>query len=57
MGDQGVLPRETAQAAADVAQAREEANQTAHITLDFQAGRTTLGPVGIGPAPKVYDPR
>jgi len=57
MGDQGVLPREAAQAAADVAQAREEAGQTAHITLDFQAGRTTLGPVGIGPAPKVYDPR
>lgn len=57
MGDQGVLPRETAQAAADVAQAREEAGQTAHITLDFQAGRTTLGPVGIGPAPRVYDPR
>ncbi|MDB5476585.1 MAG: hypothetical protein JWP49_2096 [Phenylobacterium sp.] len=57
MSDQGLLPRETARAAADVAQAREEANQTAHITLDFQAGRTTLGPVGIGPAPKVYDPR
>jgi hypothetical protein len=57
MGDQGLLPRETAQAAADVAQAREEAGQTAHITLNFQAGRTTLGPVGVGPAPKVYDPR
>jgi hypothetical protein len=57
MGDQGLLPRETAQAAADVAQAREEPDQTAHIALSFQAGRTTLGPVGVGPAPKVYEPR
>jgi hypothetical protein len=57
LGDAGTIPREQARAAADVAQAREEANQTAHVTLDFQAGRTTLGPVGIGPAPKVYDPR
>lgn len=57
LGEGGAIPRDQAQAAADVAQAREEANQTAHIALDFQAGRTTLGPVAIGPAPKVYDPR
>ncbi|MDB5493614.1 MAG: hypothetical protein JWP86_951 [Phenylobacterium sp.] len=57
MGDQGVLPRDTAQAAAEVAQARQGGDQTAHATLDFQAGRTTLGPVAIGPAPKVYDAR
>lgn len=57
MGDQGLVPPESAQAAADVAQSREEADHTAHINLDFEAGRTTLGPVGIGPAPKVYTPR
>jgi hypothetical protein len=57
MGEQGVLPRDTAQAAADVAQAREGPDRSAQATLDFQAGRTTLGPVAIGPAPKVYDPR
>jgi len=57
MGDQGLLPRESAQAAADVAQTREEPDHSAHINLDFEAGRTTLGPVAIGPAPKVYSPR
>lgn len=57
MGESGVLPPETAQAAATVAQAREGANQTAQATLNFEAGRTTLGPVAIGPAPKVYEAR
>lgn len=57
MGESGVMSPETAQAAATVAQAREGANQTAQATLNFEAGRTTLGPVAIGPAPKVYDPR
>ena len=57
MGASGVLPPETAQAAADVTQAREGVDKTAHATLDFQAGRTTLGPVAIGPAPKVYEAR
>ena len=56
MGDQGLLPRESAQAAADVAQSREAPDHTAHINLTFEAGRTTLGPVAIGPAPKVYTP-
>ncbi|MFC3068805.1 DUF2125 domain-containing protein [Phenylobacterium soli] len=55
MGQTGTIPPETAQAAADVAQAREGPDQVAHATLDFQAGRTTLGPVAIGPAPKVYE--
>lgn len=57
MGQTGTIPPETAQAAADVAQAREGPDQAARITLDFQAGRTTLGPVAIGPAPKVYEAR
>jgi len=57
IGESGVLPRETADAAAAVARAREGADHAARATLDFQAGRTTLGPVSIGPAPKVYDTR
>lgn len=57
MGQAGAIAPETAQAAADVAQAREGPDQAAHMTLDFQAGRTTLGPVAIGPAPKVYEAR
>ncbi|THD82623.1 MAG: DUF2125 domain-containing protein [Phenylobacterium sp.] len=55
LGASGVLPPETAQAAASVAEARQGADQQARATLTFQAGRTTLGPVDIGPAPKVYE--
>lgn len=54
MGDQGVIPPEQALAAAAVAAAREGAGELARAELTFQAGRTTLGPVGVGPAPKVY---
>jgi hypothetical protein len=25
-----------------------------HVTINFEAGRTTLGPVALGPSPKVY---
>lgn len=57
MGEQGVIPRESAQAAAEVAEARQAADGGAKATLNFEAGRTTLGPVAIAPAPKVYDPR
>lgn len=57
MGQTGTIPPETAQAAADVTQAREGPDRSARITLDFEAGRTTLGPVAIGPAPKVYEAR
>ena len=53
MGDLGVVPPEQAQAAAIVAEARQ-AGDVAQASLNFQAGRTTLGPVAIGPAPKVY---
>jgi len=57
MGASGVLPKETADAAASVAEARQGSGQVARATLYFQAGETTLGPVAIGPAPKVYEPR
>jgi len=54
MGESGVLPKETADAAAAVARAREGADEAARAEINFQAGRATLGPVAIGPAPKVY---
>lgn len=57
MGETGVIPEENAQAAAAVTEAREGADDVAGATLYFQAGRTTLGPVALGPAPKVYEPR
>lgn len=57
MGQSGVIAPETAQAASDVTQAREGPDQTARAQITFQAGRTTLGPVAIGPAPKVFEVR
>lgn len=58
MSDTGVIAPEAAQAASQVARARQgEGDVLAHANIDFQAGRTTFGPVSLGPAPKVYDPR
>ncbi|MEO8114061.1 MAG: DUF2125 domain-containing protein, partial [Phenylobacterium sp.] len=57
MGQVGVMPPETAQAASAVATARQGAGEIAHATLNFQAGQTTLGPVAVGLAPKVYELR
>ena len=54
LSDQGLITRATAQAATSVAQARQTTGPAAQITLIFQAGRTTLGPVAIAPAPRVY---
>jgi hypothetical protein len=57
MGETGAIPQPNAAAALVVAQARQGAGQEARAVLTFQAGRTTLGPVSVGPAPKVYDVR
>lgn len=56
MGATGAIPKERATAAAAVAEAREGAGDLARATLNFEAGQTTLGPVAIAPAPKVYEP-
>jgi hypothetical protein len=55
LGEAGALPQDAAKEAAAVIQARQGSGQESHAALTFQAGRTTLGPVAIGPAPKVYD--
>jgi len=54
---EGIIESQAAQSATLVAQARQGAGDATQATIDFQAGRTTLGPVALGPAPKVYDPR
>ncbi len=54
MAEQGTIAPETAVAASAVAMARQGQDDMARATLTFQAGRTTLGPVAIGPAPKVF---
>jgi hypothetical protein len=54
MAETGMIPPETAQAATAVTEAQRGAGEVARAVVTFQAGRTTLGPVGIGPAPRVY---
>lgn len=54
MGETGVIPQDTATAAAAVAAARQGTGDLARATVNFEAGQTTLGPVSIGPAPRVY---
>lgn len=57
MGETGTIPQDRADAAAAVAAAREGTGDQARATLNFEAGQTTLGPVAIAPAPKVYQTR
>lgn len=54
MGESGAIAADKAAAAAAVAQARQGAGDLARANITFEAGQTTLGPVAIGPAPKVY---
>ena len=55
MAATGVVPPAAADAASAVAHARRE-GETARAVIHFEAGQTTLGPVALGPAPKVYTP-
>jgi hypothetical protein len=53
MGASGVIAPETAAIAGLVASTRQN-GEIAGATINFQAGQTTLGPVAIAPAPKIY---
>ncbi len=53
MGAEGTLAPETARAAATLAGAVQQ-GPLASLPLSFQAGRTTLGPLAVGPAPRIY---
>jgi len=57
MAETGLIPPDAAQAATTVARADQGGGDLAHGAVHFQAGRTTFGPVSLGPAPKIYDPR
>ena len=50
----GLLPPETAETAAAVLGARQGSGEAARADLVFQAGRVTIGPVALGPAPRHY---
>jgi hypothetical protein len=54
---ENIIDPDAAKTAAMVVAARQGSGDTAQAAIDFQAGRTTLGPVALGAAPKVYDPR
>ena len=54
MAETGVIQPDAALAASAVAAARQGEGDVARANITFQAGRTTLGPVAVGPAPKVY---
>ncbi|MGA0599932.1 DUF2125 domain-containing protein [Caulobacter sp. KR2-114] len=56
LGAMGEAGRITPAAASQGAQAARAAQQgdVAHMVLDFQDGQTKLGPVVIGPAPRVF---
>lgn len=54
MAETGAIRPEAAMAASAVAAARQGSGDIAQADITFQAGQTTLGPVAIGPAPKVY---
>jgi hypothetical protein len=56
MAATGAVSAEAAEAAQAVASARQEGDAT-QADIRFEAGRTTLGPVALDPAPKVYTPR
>ncbi len=57
MSDMGAINSEAANAATLVTQARQGSGDAAQATIDFQAGRTTLGPVALGASPKIYNLR
>lgn len=54
MAKAGAITPDTALAATAVAQARQDQPDLARASLTFQAGRATLGPVAIGPAPRLF---
>ncbi|MBQ1543771.1 MAG: DUF2125 domain-containing protein [Caulobacteraceae bacterium] len=54
LGQGQTIDPAAAAAAAAVAQARQGADLNASVNLTFEAGRTTLGPVAVGDAPRLF---
>ncbi len=57
LGAAGTISRDGADAAVAVTEARQNGSDLARATINFEAGQTTLGPVALAPAPKVYEAR
>ena len=53
----GAVDPAPAEAAAAVVTARQGDGDVARATLNFEAGRTTLGPIALWPAPQIYQPQ
>ena len=56
LAEAGVISPDKAQAADLVVRARQGDGDAARASITFQAGETTLGPIALGPAPRVYTP-
>lgn len=56
LGQFGAVPADRADAAATVTAARQGSGEVARAALTFQAGETTLGPVALVPAPRIFTP-
>ncbi len=54
LGESSGVPAEAAAAAAAVTAARQGSASLARAAINFEAGQTTLGPVALGPAPRVF---
>ena len=54
LAEEGLISPLAAMSANAVAIANLAPGHTANLTVTFQAGRITLGPVALGPAPRVY---
>lgn len=54
LGEIGVLPRDTASAAAGLAALRSPTGSVFNASLTFDGGRTLIGPLPIGSAPRLY---
>jgi hypothetical protein len=54
MGQTGAAPPDAATAAAAVVAARQGDSAAARASITFEAGQATLGPVALGPAPRIY---
>ena len=54
MGETGAAPPEAAAAAAAVVAARQGQEAAVRAAITFEAGEATLGPVRLGPAPRIY---
>jgi hypothetical protein len=54
LATKGALSRDGERTETKLSQAEGRLGQTVSVSLDFEAGRVTLGPISLGPAPRLY---